>query len=214
MIARPRILIADDNTLLAELCRQLLGNEFDVVGVVGDGRSLVRTALDLRPELILLEVALPMLNGLEAGEQVKEMLPTTKLLFLTMNAGDHVAVEAFTRGASGYLLKTCSPEELLFAIGEVIRGNTYLSRALSRDAFDFLRLQRKDFGNEEERLTHRQREVLQLLAEGKVMKEVGFLLNMTTRTVAFHKYRIMELLGTRTNADLVRYAVRAHMVKN
>src|SRR6476660_4410103 len=100
MIARPRILIADDYTLLAELCRQLLGNEFDVVGVVGDGRSLVRTALDLRPELILLEVALPMLNGLEAGEQVKEMLPTTKLLFLTMNAGDHVAVEAFTRGAS------------------------------------------------------------------------------------------------------------------
>jgi DNA-binding NarL/FixJ family response regulator len=214
MITRPRILIADDNSLMAELCRRMLENEFDVVGIVNDGRSLLVATLDLRPDLILLEVALPLLNGLEAGEQVKEMLPSTRLLYLTMTAGDDVAVDAFSRGASGYLLKTCSPEELLFAIGEVIRGNTYLSRALSRDAFDFLRLQRKDFVNEEERLTHRQREVLQLLAEGKVMKEVGFLLNMTTRTVAFHKYRIMELLGTRTNADLVRYAVRTHMVRN
>lgn len=214
MITRPRILIADDNTLLAELCRQLLGNQFDVVGAVSDGRSLVRAALDLRPDLILLEVALPLLNGLEAGEQVKEMLPSTKLLYLTMNADDRVAVEAFTRGASGYALKTCSAAELLFAIGEVIRGNTYLSSALSRDTFNFLRWQRKDVVNEEDRLTHRQREVLQLLAEGKAMKEVGFLLNMTTRTVAFHKYRIMEVLGTRTNADLFRFAVRTHMVKN
>lgn len=192
----------------------MLDSEFDVVGVVGDGRSLLEAALDSRPDLILLEVALPMLNGLEAGERIKEMLPSTKLLYLTMNAGCQVAVEAFTRGASGYLLKTCSAAELLFAIGEVIRGNTYLSRTLSRDSFNFLRRQNKDVVNEEDRLTHRQREVLQLLAEGKGMKEVAFLLNMTTRTVAFHKYRIMEVLGTRTNAALVRFAVRTHIVNN
>jgi DNA-binding NarL/FixJ family response regulator len=214
MITRSRILIADDNTLMAELCRRMLDSEFDVIGIVSDGRSLLEAAFDLRPDLILLEVALPMLNGLEAGERIKDMLPSTKLLYLTMNADDHLAVEAFTRGASGYLLKTCSAAELLFAIGEVIRGNTYLSRTLSRDSFNFLRWQNKDAVNEEDRLTHRQREVLQLLAEGKGMKEVGFLLNMTTRTVAFHKYRIMEVLGTRTNAALVRYAVRTHMVKN
>jgi DNA-binding NarL/FixJ family response regulator len=214
MITRPRILIADDNTLLAELCRQLLDNEFDVVGVVSDGRSVLQAALDLRPDLILLEVALPMLNGLEAGQQVKAMLPSTKLVYLTMNVEANVAVEAFTRGASGYLLKTCSAAELEFAIGEVMQGNAYLSRAFSRDTFNILRWQNRDVVNEGDRLTPRQREVLQLLAEGKVMKEVGFILNMTTRTVAFHKYRIMEVLGTRTNADLVRYAVRTHIVKN
>ena len=214
MITRSRILIADDNTLLAELCRQLLDKEFDVVGIVSDGRSLLRVALDLRPDLILLEVALPILNGLEAGQQVKAMLPSTKLVYLTMNVEANVAVEAFTRGASGYLLKTCAAAELEFAIGEVIQGNTYLSRAFPRDTFNFLRWQNKDVVKDGDRLTPRQREVLQLLAEGKVMKEVGFILNMTTRTVAFHKYRIMEVLGTRTNADLVRFAVRTHMVKN
>jgi DNA-binding NarL/FixJ family response regulator len=181
---------------------------------VSDGRSILGAAFDLKPELILLEVAFPKLNGLEAGRRVKEMLPSTKLVYLTMNVETNVAVEAFTRGASGYLLKTCSAAELEFAIGEVMQGNAYLSRAFSRDTFNILRWQNRDVVNEGDRLTPRQREVLQLLAEGKVMKEVGFILNMTTRTVAFHKYRIMEVLGTRTNADLVRYAVRTHIVKN
>lgn len=214
MITRSRILIADDNTLMADLYRKMLDNEFDVVGVLGDGQSLLRAALDSKPDVILLEVALPMLNGLDAGERVKEMLPSTKLLYLTMSAGDQVAAEAFARGASGFLLKTCSAAELLFAIGEVIRGNTYLSRTLSRDSFNSLRRQNKNVVNEEDRLTHQQREVLQLLAEGKGMKEVAFLLNVTTRTVAFHKYRITEVLGTITNTDLVRFAVRTHIMKN
>jgi len=140
------------------------------------------------------------------------MLPSVKLVYLTMNTDPEVAAEAFTRGAAGYLLKTCASSEMVQAVREVLRGKTYLSRALSRDAIDCLRWQHKELVAENERLTDRQREVLQLLAEGKVMKEVGGILNMTTRTVAYHKYRIMEVLGAKSNAELVKYAVRSHIV--
>lgn len=213
MIKRSRILIADDNSLMAELCLRQLNNEFDVVGIVGDGRTLLSAACELKPHVILLEVALPILNGLDAGQQVKAILPSARLLYLTMNADCNVAVQAFARGASGYLLKTCAAAELVFAISEVMLGNTYLSQAFSRDTFNSLRWENGGAVKESDPLTHRQREVLQLLAEGKVMKEVGSILDMTTRTVAFHKYRIMETIDARTNAELVRYAVRTHLVK-
>ena len=212
MTNRTRILIADDHNLVAELCRKLLEPDFDVVGVVGDGRALVRAAVEKKPDLIVLDVAMPILNGLDAGRQVKELLPTIKLIFLTMNPDADVAAEAFTRGASGYLLKTCAASELALAVREVLRGKNYLSKALSRDTIDCLRWQHKELIDESKRLTDRQREVLQLLAEGKVMKEIGAILHMTTRTVAYHKYRIMEVLGTRSNAELVKYAVRNHLV--
>jgi len=212
MSNRSRILIADDHNLIAELCKQLLESEFDVVGVVGDGRALVRAAGKLKPDVIIVDVAMPILNGLDAGRQVKEMLPSVKLVYLTMNPDPEIAVEALARGASGYLLKTCASSEMVLAVREVLRGKTYLSRALSRDAIDVLRWQHKELVDENERLTERQREVLQLLAEGKVMKEVGGILHMTTRTVAYHKYRIMELLGAKSNAELVKYAVRSHIV--
>jgi DNA-binding NarL/FixJ family response regulator len=212
MTNRSRILIADDHTLVAELCKRLLEIEFDVVGVVSDGRALVRAAGDLKPDVIVVDVAMPILNGLDAGQQVKEMLPTVKLVYLTMNTDDDVAAEAFARGASGYLLKTCAAAEMVQAVRDVLRGKSYISRGLSRDAIDCLRWQHKDLVNEEERLTDRQREVLQLLAEGKVMKEVGGILNMATRTVAYHKYRMMEVLGAKSTAELVKYAVRNHMV--
>ena len=209
---RPRILIAEDHNLMAELCRKLLEQQFDVIGVVGDGRALVRAAAKLKPDLIVVDVAMPLLNGLDAGQQVKEAVPAVKLLYLTMNPDADVAAEAFARGASGYLVKTCAAAELVLAVREALRGNTYLSKTLSQDAVDCLRWQHKKMTNEDQRLTDRQREVLQLLAEGKAMKEVGGILHMTTRTVAFHKYRIMEVLGTRSNAELVKYAVRNHMV--
>ena len=212
MTNRSRVLIADDHNLVAELCKRLLESEFDVVGIVGDGRALVRAAVKLKPDVIIVDVAMPILNGLDAGRQVKEMLPSVKLVYLTMNSDPEIAVEALARGASGYLLKTCASSEMVLAVREVLRGKTYLSRALSRDTIDVLRWQHKQLVDENERLTDRQREVLQLLAEGKVMKEVGGILNMTTRTVAYHKYRIMELLGARSNAELVKYAVRSHMV--
>ena len=212
MTNRSRILIADDHNLVAELCRKLLETEFDVVGVVGDGRAMVRAASELKPDVIVVDVAMPILNGLDAGRQVKEMLPSVKLVYLTMNPDPEVAAEAFVRGASGYLLKTCASTEMVLAVRAALRGKTYLSRALSRDAIDCLRWQHKELVDENQRLTDRQREVLQLLAEGKVMKEVGGILHMTTRTVAYHKYRIMELIGAKSNAELVKYAVRSHIV--
>jgi DNA-binding NarL/FixJ family response regulator len=212
MTSRSRILIADDHNLVAELCRRLLEKDFDVVGAVADGRALVRAAGELKPDVIILDIGMPVLNGLDAGRQVKKMLPGVKLVYLTMNPDADLAAEAFARGASGYLLKTCAAAEMVLAVREVLRGKTYLSKAMSRDAIDSLRWQHKELVSQEERLTDRQREVLQLLAEGKVMKEIGGILHMTTRTVAYHKYRIMEVLGARSNAELVKYAVRNHMV--
>jgi DNA-binding NarL/FixJ family response regulator len=212
MNKRPRILIADDHNLVAELCKKLLETDFDVVGVVADGRALVRAAGELKPDVIVLDVAMPILNGLDAGRQVKELLPSVRLVYLTMNPDPEVAAEAFARGASGYLLKTCASSEMVLAVRDALRGKTYLSRGLSRDTIDCLRWQHKELVDENQRLTDRQREVLQLLAEGKVMKEVGGILNMTTRTVAYHKYRIMEVIGAKSNAELVKYAVRSHIV--
>ena len=209
---RPRILIADDHTLVAELCRKLLETEFDVVGTVNNGRTLVRAAIDLKPDVIVVDIAMPVLNGLDGGQQVKEMLPAVKLLFLTMNGDPELAAEAFRRGASGYLLKTCAASELVIAVRDVLRGKLYMSRTLPKDTINYMRRQERKMVDEDARLTERQREVLQLLAEGKVMKEIGGMLNMTTRTVAFHKYRIMEVLGAKSNAELVRYAVRKHLV--
>jgi DNA-binding NarL/FixJ family response regulator len=212
MPARPRILIADDHTLVAELCKKLLETEFDVVGIVTNGRALVRVAAELKPDVILVDVAMPVLNGLDAGQQVKQALPEVKLLYLTMNPDPEIAAEAFRRGGSGYLLKTCATTDMVTAVRDVLRGKTYMSRTLPKDTVNYLRRQDKHMVEEDERLTERQREVLQLIAEGKVMKEIGGMLNMTTRTVAFHKYRIMEALGAKSSAELVRYAVRNHIV--
>ena len=211
-ITRSRILIADDHTLIADLCRKLLETEFEVVGIVNNGRAMVRTAAELKPDVILVDITMPVLNGLDAGQQVKEILPAVKLIFLTMNNDVKLAAEAFRREASGFLLKTCAASELVTAVRDVLRGESYMSRTICRYEFNYLRRSETELEQEEERLTERQREVLQLLAEGRQMKEIGSILNMTTRTVAFHKYRIMEALGARSNAELVRYAVRNHLV--
>jgi DNA-binding NarL/FixJ family response regulator len=212
MTNRSRVLIADDHNLVAELCKRLLETEFDVVGMVSDGRALVRAAERLRPDVVVIDIAMPILNGLDAGRQLKEILPNVKLVYLTMNTDADVAAEAFRRGASGYLLKTCAASEMVLAVRQVLRGRTYVSRALSTDAINYRRWEHKELLDEGDRLTPRQREVLQLLAEGKVMKEIASTLHMTTRTVAYHKYRIMEVLGASCNAELVKYAVRNHIV--
>jgi len=209
---RFRILIADDHTLIAELCKTLLETDFEVVGVVADGQALVRAAGQLKPDVIVLDVAMPILNGLDAGRQVKKMLPSIKLVYLTMNPDPEIAAEAFALGASGYLLKTCASSEMVLAVREVLRGKTYLSRSFSRAEIDCLRWQQKELIEESERLTERQREVLRLLIEGKLMREVGSILHISTRTVAYHKYRIMKVLGIKTNAELVKYAVRNRVV--
>jgi len=208
----PRIIIADDHTLVAEACKKLLESDYEIVATVGDGRSLVRAAAELRPHLIIVDVSMPLLNGLDAGQQIKELIPSIKLVYLTMNHDADLAAEAFRRGASGYLLKTCAASELATAVREVLRGKSYLSPMIAKDTVDFLLRQDRKLIEEGQRLTERQREVLQLLAEGKCMKEVAGVLNVTTRTVAFHKYRIMEVLNVRTNAELVQYAIRQHLI--
>jgi DNA-binding NarL/FixJ family response regulator len=212
MLSRAHVLIADDHTLVAELCKKLLETEFAVAGTVSDGHAMVRAAAELKPDVIVVDVAMPLLNGLDAGQQVKAMRPSIKLVFLTMNPDPEVVAEAFRRGASGYLLKTCACSELVSAVREVLRGKRYISPTLSRDSVDDLQRQDKKMLERHARLTERQREVLQLLVEGKIMKEVGGILHMTTRTVAFHKYQIMERLGAKSSADLVRFAVRNHMI--
>lgn len=164
----PRIIIADDHTLVAEACKKLLESDYEIVATVGDGRSLVRAAAELRPHLIIVDVSMPLLNGLDAGQQIKDLIPSVKLVYLTMNHDADLAAEAFRRGASGYLLKTCAASELAIAVREVLRGKSYLSPMIAKDTVDFLLRQDKALVEEGQRLTERQREVLQLLAEGSV----------------------------------------------
>jgi DNA-binding NarL/FixJ family response regulator len=205
-------MIADDHTFVADACRKLLEPEFDVVATVGDGRALVRIAATLKPQVILVDIAMPLLNGLDAGYQVKQLLDSVKLVFLTMNTDPALAAEAFRRGASGYLLKTSSASELIVAIREVLKGKSYLSPAIAKEAVDFLLHQDKESIAEEDLLTERQREVLQLLTEGKSMKQVACVLNVSASTVAFHKIRIKEILHARTDADLVQHAIKTHLI--
>ena len=205
-----RLLIADDHRLLAEACKNLLEPEFEVVDVVTDGRSLVTSALARKPQVIVLDIAMPRLNGLDAGEQIKQKLPSVKLVFLTMNSAADVAAEAFRRGASAYVLKQSAAEELLIAIRKVVQGESYLSPLIARETVTFLLNQGKPRGTEK-RITKRQSEILQLLAEGMSMKEVASVLELKPGTVAFHKYRMMETLGVRTNAELLEYAIKRQM---
>ncbi len=209
---RPRILLAEDHTLVAEACRKLLEPEYEVVGIVADGLSMVRASMELHPDVIIADIGMQQLNGLDAAAEVMERDPTVRVIFLTMNDKQELAVEAFRRGAAGYLLKTSAASELMLAVRSVLQGTRYLSPILSKtDVRRFVERHRS--GEEGEvQLSLRQREVLQLLAEGKCMKEVGSALNLATRTVAFHKYRIMAALGIKTNAELVHYAIRKSII--
>lgn len=208
---RTRLLIADDHKLVAELCKKLLEPEYNVVGIVTNGRELLEAAGKLQPHVIVLDIGMPLLNGLDAGKKIKQTMHGVKLIYLTMNSDPELALGAFECGAAGYLLKNCAAVEIIAAIRDVLKGKTYLSPTLEPKVTQ-LRWEQKTMVEEGNRLTHRQREVLQLIAEGKVMKEVADILKMTPRTVAFHKYRMMETLGAKNNADLVRYAVRHHIV--
>ncbi len=208
---RPRLLIADDHNLVAEACKSLLEPQFEVIAIANDGRSLVHAALELKPDVLVVDVAMPLLNGLDASEQIKQLLPEVKIVFLTMNTDAAIAAEAFRRGASGYLPKSAAAVELIAAIREVLAGRCYLSPLITKDTVNFL-LSRNRSQPMQPQLTRRQREVLQLLAEGLSMKEVAFTLRVRPGTIAFHKYRIMSSLGLKTNAELLQYAIKQHML--
>ncbi len=208
-----RVLIADDHRLVAETCKGMLEPEFEVLGVHTDGRALVQAALSLKPDLVLLDIGMPQLNGLDAGEQIKTKLPKTKLVYLTMNVAPEVVAEAFRRGASAYVLKQSAAEELLTALRRVLRGESYLSPLITRETVAHL-LSRSTSDRGEKRITTRQSEILQLLAEGKSMKEAAAILDLKAGTIAFHKYRMMQTLGIKTNAELLEYALKRQMKAN
>ena len=205
-----RVLLADDHTLLLGALEKLLADECDVVGQVSDGRALVTAAEELKPDVIVLDISMPLLNGVEAARQIKQKLRNVKLVFLTMNEDADLAAEAFRAGASAYLLKRSATSELPLAIREVMQGRSYVTPLVTEGLVESL-LQ-PEARKPAHELTPRQREVLQLLAEGRSMKEVASVLNLTPRTVAFHKYRMMDELKVKSTAELVQYAVKHHIV--
>ena len=200
--------MADDHAMLLDAFRALLEPEFDVVGAVTDGRMLLEEFSRLNPDVVLLDIAMPLLNGLDAGRQLKAQRKSVKLIYLTMNPDPDLAGEALRLGASGYVLKSSAAQELKQAIHEALRGRSYITPLITRDVVGSL-IQHQPSRHE---LTTRQREVLQLLAEGRSMKEVGAILDLTPRTVAFHKYRMMEQLRLKTSAELVQFAVKQGVV--
>jgi DNA-binding NarL/FixJ family response regulator len=208
---RPRVLLADDHRLLREAFAQLLEPACEVVGVVADGRALLAAAAELRPDIVVLDIAMPQLNGLDAARQLQRTMPAVKLIFLTVTEDPDVAAEAFQAGAAGYLLKNSAASELLQAIQEVAQGRSYVTPLATRgllNSFTHPLESRKRTGE----LSPRQREVLQLLAEGHTMKEIARILKITPRTVAFHKYSIMDALGAKSSAELIQFAIKQHVV--
>jgi DNA-binding NarL/FixJ family response regulator len=207
-MTRPRILLADDHTMLLEAFRALLEPEFEVVGTATDGRMLIEEFSRLKPDVVVIDVGMPLLNGLDAGRQLKALQRSVKLIYLTMNPEPDLAREALRLGASGYVLKSSAASELKQAIHEALKGRSYITPLITQDVVGLL----LEPQNRPHELTSRQREVLQLLAEGRSMKEVASILDVTPRTVAFHKYRMMEQLHLKTSAELVQYAVKHGIV--
>lgn len=207
-----RILLADDHTVVLEGLRRILDRpEFEIVGAVQDGRALIDAAEKLNPDIIVADVSMPSLNGIEAVRQVRKRCPRSKILFLSMHRDTAYAVEALSSGGSGYVLKDSAGEDLVTAIREVQRGRTWVTPSIEEPVMRALE-SRRDSSAAAGQLTERQREVLQLVAEGKTPKEIAAVLNVSSRTVEFHKYRIMKTLGLRTIAELATYAVKQGMV--
>jgi|SRR5438093_4917523 len=209
---RTSVILADDHVIFIDSLVHLIQQEFEIVGVVRDGRAMVELAKQNHPDVIVTDISMPQLNGIDAARILRKEANSAKLLFLTMYADFPLVEEAFRVGASGYLLKLCGADEFLKAIQCVVRGGTYITPLLAGDLISSLMTTAPRQVSRESTLTLRQREVLQLLAEGKTMKEVASLLGISTRTAESHKYEIMRQLGVQTTAALIRYAVRIKLV--
>ena len=209
---RTRVLLADDHAVVAQGLEALLKESFELVGVVHDGRALVDAAETLRPDVIVTDISMPLLNGLDAIRQIRARRPDTKIIVLTMYQETQLAVDAFRAGASGYLLKVSPGEELIAAIGQVALGRAYVTTLLAKDLITLLIEAAQKGSTGDTPLTPRQREVLQLIAEGHTMKEVASILHISPRTAESHKYEIMQTLGMDTTAALIQYAVRTRLV--
>ena len=209
-MSRPRVLLADDHALFLAAIEKLLGDECLVVGHAHDGPALLAAAEEFEPDIIVLDITMPTLNGLDAARRVHQIRPNIKLIILTMHEDPDLAAEAFRAGASGYLLKRSAAAELSTAIAEVMEGRSYVTPLVTGGLVDSVL--RSDSNRPVAELTSRQREVLQLLSEGRSMKEAAAVLNMTPRTVAFHKYKLMGNLKVKSTAELIQYAVKHHLV--
>ena len=204
---KPSVLMADDHSLILAGLRKLVEADCDVVGTVEDGRALVEAAQELRPDLIILDISMPLLNGLEAARQLRTLVPDSKIIFLTMHASPTYATEAFQAGASGYLLKHSATEELSQAIKSVLQGRHYLTPLLTKEVMDSVLKPSIGERGTPMALTARQREVLQLVAEGRGTKEIATILSLSVKTVEFHMARLMQQLDLHTIADLTKYAI-------
>ena len=211
-MSRTSVLLADDHVMLMDCLVRFLRQDFNVLGIAHDGRSLIEMAMKKRPEVIVMDIAMPSLNGIDATRILQKEGCSARILFLTMHADLSLVEEAFRAGASGFLLKVCDLEELIKAIQTVSEGARYITPLLAGDLISFLTVGPSRAASSEMPLSGRQREVLQLLAEGKTMKEAAGLMGISTRTAESHKYEIMRLLGVQTTAALIRYAIRIKLV--
>jgi DNA-binding NarL/FixJ family response regulator len=210
---RPRVLLADDHLIVAEALKSLLAPEFDLVGVVEDGRALVEAAGKLRPDVIVADVTMPHLNGIDALVQLRQSGDRVPVVFLTMHRDVSFARRALDAGASGFVLKHSAPAELLSALRAALEGKTYLTPLLAAEVLEAVKQGPAQAGDPIASITARQREVLQLLAEGHPAKEIAAKLSISSRTVEFHKYQMMETLGLRTNAELIHFAIKHGLVE-
>jgi len=208
---RTRVILADDHKMILDALKNLIEPEFEVVGTFGDGHALVEGAPDLKPQVIVLDVGMPTMNGISAGQRLKQLMPNIKLIYLTMNEDPDLAAEAFRLGAKGYLLKSSAGSELVDALRSVVRGGSYMTPLMTEDVLGSFVNHFKNLKSTSH-LTLRQKEVLQLLAEGRSMKEAAYILNVSPRTVAFHKYTMMEHLHIKTSAELVQYALHTQLL--
>jgi len=204
---RPRLLLADDHALLLEGIRLMLEPEFELAGSVEDGQALLTAAEKLKPDVILIDISMPVLNGIDAARQLRKTVPSAKLIFLTMHGDADYVTEAFRAGASGYLLKRSAASELITAIREVLKGHHYVSPLVTRNALELLIGGSKAESKFADGLTPRQRQVLQLVAEGRTRKEIADTLNISVKTVEFHKATLSRELNLRTSADFTLYAI-------
>jgi len=207
--SRPRLLIADDHAIFAEALKTYLERAYQVVGMVPDGRALIEEALRLRPEVIVADVAMPILNGLDAARKIKELTPNVKFIFLTMRVDPNLAAAALELGPIAFVLKSSTGTELLRAIDLVLQGKSYLTPQLKADDWVATRVRARQFSKE---LTTRQREIVQLFAEGRPMKEIAWMLNLSEKTVEFHKHHIMEAFNLKSNAGLILFALKHGLV--
>lgn len=206
-MSRPRLLLADDHTLLLEGIRLMLEPEFELAGSVEDGQALLAAAEKLKPDVILLDISMPVLNGIDAARQLRKIVPSSKLIFLTMHGDADYVTEAFRVGASGYLLKRSAASELVTAIREVLKGHHYVSPLVTRNALELLMGGTKTDSKFADGLTPRQRQVLQLVAEGRTRKEIAGTLGISVKTVEFHKATLARELNLRTSSDFTLYAI-------